>query len=156
MNRIDDTREYAGVWSRFAALVIDFVLLSAVFFPVTRIVKGTWIMSAGDHRWASGWFVTDPLCLIFLLVIFLYFVLLEAFVGGTAGKRLLRLRIVGADGPYVGLYRALLRNVLRVIDSFPVFGILGAILITRSPEKARFGDRISGTRVVRRLSRETA
>ena len=133
------------------ALVMDFVLLAAVFFPVTRLVKGTWLMSAGDHRWNRGWFVTDPLCLIFLLVIFLYFVLLEGLAGGTLGKRLSSLRVVGADGPEVGLYRSLLRNVLRVVDGLPFFGILGAILIARSGEKTRFGDRVAGTRVVQRL-----
>ena len=130
---------------------MDFVLLAAVFFPVTRLVKGTWIMSAGDHRWARGWFVTDPLCMIFLLVMFLYFVLLEGLAGGTAGKRFLGLRVVGSDGPEVGLRRSLLRNVLRVVDSLPFLGILGAILITRSDEKARFGDSVAGTRVVRRF-----
>jgi uncharacterized RDD family membrane protein YckC len=145
---MESERTYAGVWRRFVALVVDFFLLSAVFFPVTRFVKGTWIMSVGDHRWARGWLVTDPLCLIFLAAIFFYFVLLEGFAGGTLGKRALRLRVVGADRMHVGFYRALLRNILRVIDSFPVCGILGAILIARSPEKSRFGDRVAGTRVI--------
>lgn len=125
------------------------VLLSAVFFPVTRIVKGTWIMTASDHRWVHGWFVTDPLCLIFLVVIFFYFVLLEGLAGGTAGKRMLRLRVIGVNGARVGLGGALLRNILRIVDSFPTLGILGALLIARSPEKARFGDRVAGTRVIR-------
>jgi uncharacterized RDD family membrane protein YckC len=150
---IESTRAYAGVWRRFAALVVDFVLLSALFFPVTRIVKGTWIMTAGNHRWARGWFVTDPLCLIFLVVIFLYFVFLEGLAGGTVGKRLLRLRVVGTAGTDVGLYKALIRNVLRVVDSLPFLGILGTILITRSPERARFGDRAAGTRVIRLSAR---
>lgn len=149
VSSIDAQRVYAGVWRRFIALIADMVLLSAVFFPVTRIVKGTWIMTTADHRWASGWFVTDPLCLIFLAVIFLYFVLLEGLAGGTFGKRLLRLRVVGTDSVRVRLSKALLRNILRVVDGLPAFGILGAILIIRSPEKARFGDRVAGTRVIR-------
>ena len=93
--------------------------------------------------------MTDPLCLIFLAVIFLYFVLLEGLAGGTFGKRLLRLRVVGTDSVSVRLSKALLRNILRVVDGLPAFGILGAILIIRSPEKARFGDRVAGTRVIR-------
>lgn len=128
---------------------MDFVLLSALFFPVTRIVKGTWLMTAADHRWASGWFVTDPLCLIFLLVIFLYFVLMEGLAGGTLGKKMLRLRIVCVEGDRVGLRKALLRTVLRAIDSLPMLCILGVFLIVRSSEKTRFGDRVAGTRVIR-------
>jgi uncharacterized RDD family membrane protein YckC len=141
-------RTYAGVWIRFAALVVDIVVLSTVFFPVTRIVKGTWLMSAADHSWASGWFVTDPLCLSFLVIMFLYFVLLEGLAGGTVGKLLLRVRVVRVNGGRAGVGRALLRNILRVIDSLPVLGILGAILIAVTSERTRFGDRAAGTRVV--------
>lgn len=140
---------YAGVWLRFAALVIDIILLSAVFFPVTRIVKGTWMMSSSDHQWAIGWFVSDPLCLVFFVVMVLYFVFLEGFAGGTLGKLLLKMRVVDIAGARAGVSRSLLRNVLRVVDSLPTLGILGAILISTSPDKARFGDRIAGTRVVR-------
>jgi len=139
---------YAGVWIRLGAIVLDAVFLSAVFFPVTRIVKGTWVMSAADHRWARGMFVTDPLCLVFLVVIFLYFVLLEGLAGSTPGKRVLGLRVVGAGGGPVGLTRSLLRNVLRVVDGLPALGIVAAVLISRSPEHARFGDRAAETRVI--------
>jgi len=141
--------DYAGIWIRFAAIVLDVAFLSAAFFPVTRIVKGTWIMSAADHRWARGQFVTDPLCLVFLVVMFLYFVLFEGLVGATPGKRILGLRVVGADGSTAGFMRALLRNALRVVDSLPALGILAAILISTSPERTRFGDRAAETRVIR-------
>ena len=139
---------YAGLGRRFTALVLDFVILSLVFFPVTRIVKGVWLMSSTDHLWGYGWIVTDPLCLIFLVVIFLYFVFLEGFWGGTVGKRLTGLRVVGVDGQIPGVRRALVRNLLRVVDALPALNILGVVLILKSPERARFGDRAAGTRVI--------
>jgi uncharacterized RDD family membrane protein YckC len=148
VRRIGEDRAYAGVWIRFAALVTDIVVLSLVFFPVTRIVKGTWIMSAADHHWNVGWFVSDPLCLVFLVSMFLYFVVLEGFAGGTIGKLLLRLRVVSLNGSRAGFVRALLRNVLRVVDSLPACGILGAVLIAATPDKVRFGDRVAGMRVI--------
>jgi hypothetical protein len=67
-----DEGRYAGLGIRFAALVIDTLLFGAVFFPVTRLVKGVWLMSAGDHRWSVGLFITDPLCLAFLAVMVAY------------------------------------------------------------------------------------
>lgn len=146
---IGGDRAYAGVWARFSALVADIVVLSCVFFPVTRIVKGTWVMSASDHDWAVGQFVTDPLCLILLVVMFLYFVLLEGLAGFTLGKRLMRLRVVTAGGGRAGLVRALVRNVLRVVDGLPTLGLVGAIFISTTPDRARVGDLVAGTRVVR-------
>ena len=142
-------RAYAGVGPRLAALAIDLVVLSCAFFPVTRVVKGTWVMSAADHHWSSGWFVTDPLCLVFLGVMLLYFVLLEWLAGGTPGKHLLHLRVVRASGGRVGLRRSLLRNVLRVVDGLPTLGLVGAILISLTSERTRVGDLVAGTRVVR-------
>ncbi len=140
--------DHAGVSIRLLAMVLDVLFLSAVFFPVTRIAKGTWIMNAADHRWVRGWFVTDPLCLVFLVVMFLYFVLFEGLSGATPGKRVLRLRVVGADGGPAGLTRALVRNALRVVDSLPALGILAALLIASSQDRTRFGDRVAATRVV--------
>ncbi|MCP4685690.1 MAG: RDD family protein, partial [bacterium] len=142
--------QYAGLGKRFAALAVDFFLLSLVFFPVTRLVKGVWMMSSQDHAWGYGWFITDSLCLSFLAVIFLYFVILEGALGATVGKRMLGLCVVAPGGGRPGIRRALIRNLLRAVDALPAFNILGAILIVTSPEKARMGDRWAGTRVVAR------
>jgi uncharacterized RDD family membrane protein YckC len=125
------------------------LVFCAVFFPITRLVKGVWIMDASDHRWAHGNIVTDPLCLCFLLVIIAYFVLLEGFVGATIGKMLVRIRVVGTEGERIGMTQSAVRNALRVVDSLPTLNVVGIVLILTSPEKARFGDRVAKTRVVR-------
>jgi uncharacterized RDD family membrane protein YckC len=141
--------EYAGLWERFLALLVDALLFCACFFPVTRIVKGVWLMSPNDHNWVRGWFIFDPLCLIFLVIMGLYFVLLESWFGATLGKWVFGLRVIGLDGGRAGLWKGALRNVLRPVDGLPAFNLLGVILIQRSQDRARFGDRIAGTRVIR-------
>ena len=138
----------AGLWLRFLALTVDYLIFAAVFFPVTRVVKGVWLMGAGDHRWAGTVFITDPLCLGFLVLMLFYFVLLEGLAGATFGKRLVGLRIVSVDGRRPGLARALWRNLLRFVDGLPALNIVGIVLILTSPERARFGDRVAGTRVL--------
>ena len=139
---------YAGLWPRFLALGLDTALFCVVFLPIARLVKGVWLMSAADHRWVYGWFITDPLCLVFLGIIWLYLIFLEGWAGATVGKWLLGLRIVGPDGRVPGLSKSLVRNVLRLVDTLPALNILGIVLIALSPERARFGDRIAGTRVI--------
>jgi uncharacterized RDD family membrane protein YckC len=140
---------YAGLWPRFLALSVDVLVFCAVFFPVTRWVKGVWLMTPADHRWVSGWFITDPLCITFLIVMALYFVLLEGWLGATLGKAALGLRVVHPGGCVPGLKASALRNLLRFVDGLPTLNIVGVVLILRSDERARFGDRIAGTRVVR-------
>lgn len=139
---------YAGLWPRFWALFWDYLLFSAIFFPATRLVKGVWIMGASDHRWNQGFFVTDPLCIVFIAIIAAYFVLFEGALGATFGKWLAGLRVGRVGEGHPGLTRGLVRNVLRVVDGLPALNILGVVLIIMSKEKARFGDRVAGTRVI--------
>ena len=147
--------EYANLGERFLALLVDVLLFCVCFFPVTRIVKGEWLLSPSDHNWVRGWFIFDPLCLAFLVIMGLYFVFLEGWLGATLGKWILGLRVIGIDGGRAGLWRGALRNILRLIDGLPAFNLLGVVLIQRSSERARFGDRIAGTRVIR-LSRQSS
>jgi uncharacterized RDD family membrane protein YckC len=147
--------KYAELGERFLALLVDVLLFCACFFPVTRIVKGVWLMSPRDHNWTRGWFIFDPLCLIFLVIMGLYFVFLEGWLGATVGKWVLGLRVVRTDGRQPGLWKGLVRNVLRLVDGLPAFSILGVLLIQRSTERARFGDRVAGTRVIRVSSRSS-
>jgi uncharacterized RDD family membrane protein YckC len=139
---------FAGLWVRFLALFIDLLLFATVFFPVTRLVKGVGIMSAEDHRWAHGLLVTDPLCMAFLGFMILGFVVLEGLGGVTFGKWIVGLRVRGTEGDTPGLTRGLVRNVLRIVDGLSVCNILGIVLMAASAEKARFGDRVAGTRVI--------
>ncbi|HHX65888.1 MAG TPA: RDD family protein [Chloroflexi bacterium] len=147
---------YAGLGPRLAALAVDGLLLCGVFFPITRLVKGVWLMSATDHRWVSGLFITDPLCIAFLIAMFAYFSLAEGLTGATVGKRAMGLRVVRPDGGRPGLKRGAFRNLLRFIDGLPAFNIIGIVTIVRSPECARIGDRIADTRVVRVRQRHGA
>jgi uncharacterized RDD family membrane protein YckC len=144
----ENTR-FAGLWPRFLALLSDFLLFCVVLFPVTRLVKGVWIMSAADHRWSHGLFVTDPLCIASLAIMLLYFVFLEGPTGVTFGKWMVGIRVERMIGGKPGLIRGLLRNLLRIVDGLPALCILGIVLISTSAEKARFGDRIAKTRVIR-------
>jgi len=140
---------YAGLAVRFAALFVDLLVFCALFFPITRLVKGVWLMAPTDHRWSTGLFISDPICIMFFVVMFLYYVLLEGWFGFTVGKWALGLRVIAPGGGKPGIGRAVLRNLLRAVDSLPAFNILGVLLILRSAERARAGDRWASTRVVR-------
>ena len=139
---------FAGLTPRFLALLIDFMLFCLIFFPVTRLIKGVWILSASDHRWSNSLFITDPLCIAFLAIMFFYFVILEGLSGQTLGKWILKICVVDLSGRVPGITRGFYRNILRLIDGLPAFNILGVYLILKSEEKTRFGDRAAGTRVI--------
>ena len=134
-----------GVVRRGIALAIDFLFLSIFFFPATYLYSGKWMMSYEEHLWG----ISDPICLVFLFIIFAYFILMEAYVGWTVGKRILGMRVVDGTGNKIGFSKALIRNLLRFVDGLPALNILGIILIVSSPRGQRFGDRVAKTFVER-------
>ena len=42
---------YANLPQRIFAQLLDYLVFCIVFFPVTYLVKGTWLMTPEDHLW---------------------------------------------------------------------------------------------------------
>ena len=146
-------REYAGIFPRGLAVGLDLLVFFVCFFPITRLTKGVWLMSPTDHRWVNGLFITDPLCLGFLAAMFIYFILLESQFGATVGKKAVGLQVVASGDSRPSVWQAIVRNAARFIDGLPAFSLLGIYLIIKSPQHARVGDRLAGTRVLRKPDR---
>ena len=130
---------------RGLAWALDFIFLSLFFFPITYLYSGRWVMGYEDHFWG----ILDPICLFFLFVIFAYFILMEAYIGWTVGKRALGVKVVTNAGNKIGLSKSLVRNLLRLVDGLPALNILGIVLIACSPKSQRFGDYVAKTFVIR-------
>ena len=135
----------SGVLRRGIGFLLDFVFLSIFFFPATYLYSGKWVMGPEEHLWG----ISDPICLVFLFIIFAYFILMEAYVGWTVGKKILGMRVTDGAGQKIGLSKSLIRNLLRLVDGLPAFSILGIILIASSEQGQRFGDRIAKTYVTK-------
>ena len=130
---------------RGIAFLLDFVFLSVFFFPATYLYSGKWVMGPEEHLWG----ISDPICLVFLFIIFAYFILMEAYTGWTVGKKILGMKVVDGVGNKIGLSKSVTRNLLRLVDGLPAFNILGIVLIIASPVGQRLGDRIARTYVIK-------
>ncbi len=135
-----------AVIRRGIAWILDILFLSIFFFPATYLYSGKWMMGPEEHLWG----ISDPICLVFLFIIFAYLILMEAYTGWTVGKLILGLRVVDGSGGKIGLYKSVIRNLLRFVDGLPAFNILGIVLIATSQSEQRFGDRIAKTYVTKR------
>ena len=130
-----------AVIRRGIAWALDILFLSVFFFPATYLYSGKWMMGPEEHLWG----ISDPICIVFLFIIFAYLILMEAYVGWTVGKRILGMKVVDGSGNKIGLSKSVIRNLLRFVDGLPTLNILGIILVISSPEDQRFGDRIAKT-----------
>jgi uncharacterized RDD family membrane protein YckC len=139
--------KYSSLTHRILAQIIDYIVFCLVFFPVTFLVKGTWLMTPEDHLWI----IFDPICGVFLVIIFAYFILLEWLTGYTAGKYLLRMKVLTVDGKKITLKQSLARNFGRLIDGLPFFNLIGIISIYKSGTRQRIGDKLAGTVVISKI-----
>jgi uncharacterized RDD family membrane protein YckC len=134
-------KNYVGLGLRFVALIIDGIILGILGYLIGAVTGGT---SGAGFQLEGG-----PAFLYYLLS-FLYYILMEAFMGGTVGKMALGMRVELEDGSPITIGASIIRNLLRIVDFLPFAYILGMIMISTSPLKQRLGDRVAKTVVVKK------
>ena len=128
--------EYAGFWSRFAALIVDNAIVT-IFGLALLIAAG--FVGAGAVVIAN---------FAFMLVAFLYWPLMESSERqATIGKQLLGIQVTDANGARLTFVRSLLRNIAKILSSLP-FG-LGFLLAAFTARKQALHDLITKCLVVR-------
>jgi uncharacterized RDD family membrane protein YckC len=104
------------------------------------------------QNWAL-WMVylsTALLILLLFVIFYAYYFFFEwLWDGQTPGKRLLKLRVMQADGMPITYWHALVRNILRIADFLPFFYGAGGLIALLSSDNRRIGDLVAGTIVAR-------
>lgn len=144
----------AGVGNRFLAFTLDSLLLIGV---MTVLWVGVGVVNA----WAPGLksvqtIIVAVAVVISFVIYYGYFLIFETVWNGqTPGKRRLRIRVIRDDGRPINFYEALIRNLMRIVDSFPPFlYAVGSLSIFFSARAKRLGDYVAGTVVIREYAEE--
>lgn len=133
---VDLRMRVAGPVVRAAALGIDSLIKGAVYFVMLLVLAPFGKPGMGAY-----------LIVMFLLE-WLYPVYFEARHGRTPGKKAMGLSVIHDNGTPVGWPSAMVRNLLRVVDFFPVLYGLGLLSMLVSRDFQRLGDLAAGTLVV--------
>ena len=147
---VDVQFELAGVGSRVAAGLLDFLLLVLGFFALgiggSALIGGLF----SPRGIAQSWFAAAMILLTFCFL-WGYFALFEALNGGrTPGKQALGIRVVMDTGRPITPAAALIRNLVRVVDSlFPALFTPAVLSMFLHRSNKRPGDMAAGTIVVR-------
>lgn len=132
----------AGPVSRFLAWLVDTACL-ALAAMILSMILSTFIPFQGDLM--AGLFALT------LYVLFTGYRIVAEWVmrGQTIGKRLLRLRVIDAQGLRLGFSQVAVRNLLRFVDAMPLLYFVGGLLSVLSRRCQRLGDLAANTVVVR-------
>jgi len=144
---VDVHFELAGIGSRLAAALLD-LLLMLLALLILALVFDAVVGPTG--KTVRGWLAALMLLLVFFLV-WGYFTLFEALNGGrTPGKQALGIRVVMDTGRPITPAAAVVRNLVRILDTYFVPPLLPALLtIFLHRSNKRPGDIAAGTIVVR-------
>lgn len=134
----------AGPLARFLAYAIDLLCISALSMLLGTLL-GFFGVFSPDLTGAA-------LMLVYFLIQVGYGILLEwLWRGQTLGKRLLRLRVMDVQGLHLHFSQIVIRNLLRVVDSLPLFYLLGGTVCLFSRHAQRLGDLAANTIVIRTI-----
>jgi uncharacterized RDD family membrane protein YckC len=128
--------EYADIWLRSVAAIIDLLLLLVAAGVIGVFTRG---ITASGLELLGLW----------LGIAFTYYVVMEVRYGWTIGKRVLGLRVVMLEGGGPLSWQAsIVRNLLRIVDGLGCY-LVAVIAVLMSDKKQRIGDRVAGTVVIR-------
>lgn len=120
----------AGFWQRFAASLLDGILLGIPYFVLSAV---------------SSVAVAYALYLLLALAYYTYFE--GGPTGQTLGKKALNIRVIDfAGGGSIGMSRAFIRYIGRIVSSIPLF--LGYFWMLWDREKQTWHDKLAGSVVV--------
>jgi uncharacterized RDD family membrane protein YckC len=128
--------KFAGFWIRFAALLLDGIVLYGVFF-LLRLVLNVDLMRPPAN-----------VTFIEYIIMFTYYVSLTVLYGQTLGKMALGIQVVRQDGSPNTWGYIILREVIGKFVSTVIL-LIGYIMAGFDSKKRGLHDRIGSTYVVK-------
>lgn len=131
----------ASIGERIVAQFIDYLL-----FGTYALVVSIFYMSLADMARMDS----PVIPILLALPILFYDLVCEIFFNGqNAGKRVMKLKVVTADGSQPGFVAYFIRWMFRILDTTVSFGSIATLTIIFNGKGCRLGDLAAGTRVIR-------
>ena len=156
--------QLAGPFRRMPAYLIDLMVRWAAI--VILVVSAFFIGALIDFQ-TLGPFVIAGMFLTYFIISWFYGTMMETFFNGrTIGKWACGIRVIDVDGRPINGRRAFVRNLLRIVDLFPMAapgmfidseippvyiiptGLVGLIAMMSTKRLQRLGDLAAGTMVI--------
>ena len=147
----------AGYWRRLASFVIDLAPIAIATNRLWMSPFDEWLAAYHEIQNEGGPVpaLSDELLIAWALccaAFSAYCTLCEALFGRTPGKAVVRCRVVDEAGGRCGFAPILIRNLVRMIELFPLFQLWPTfILMLFTRNRQRLGDLLARTIVVQHV-----
>jgi len=127
--------DYSSIWRRALAIIVDTLIAFLIIYGLMFF----------------NFFSDVTLSAIYGVVVYalplVYMTLTEAR-GQSLGKLILGIKVTNLEGEKPGIWKAFVRNIVRIVDYLPLFYLLAIILYFTTKRKQRVGDLLAGTIVL--------
>jgi uncharacterized RDD family membrane protein YckC len=130
---------------RIVAGIIDLVLMIVLFLVMAALFGD---FGSGDDGEGFEVNLSGAPFLLYLLLNFGYYFVLEGSSGQTFGKKVMGIQVVSLEGPLTW-GKVAIRTILRIVDGLPVLYLVAVICAFATKKHQRIGDMAAGTVVVR-------
>jgi uncharacterized RDD family membrane protein YckC len=145
----DDDYEYAGFWIRALAMLIDVVLMQALYFIlVAPLVAVLGILAVNISPYVAMQLGVTFALILAILLPWGWFTIGESSVWqGTPGKRLLGLKVIDDEDGRISFGKANKRYLGKIISTLLVF--VGFLMVGLTAKKEGLHDKMVKTLVVK-------
>jgi len=126
---------------RVIAYIIDAIIVWVIALIITIVAIPFWYFGG------YGIFFFGLGALIYAVFAILYWAVQDAFMGGSIGKKIMALQVVGTTGP-LDIVKAFIRNVTKAFWWLLLFDWIVGLAMEGDPRQ-KMTDRFAGTTVVR-------
>jgi uncharacterized RDD family membrane protein YckC len=152
--RVSVRYDLAGVGSRGVAIALDTALQVVLCVALALLVVGLLALTrsslSADEGFSPGAVAVGLLAVGLFGIIFGYYIVFELLWNGqTPGKRVMGLRAIRENGYPLRAGDAVVRNLVRLVDSLPTLYMVGLVTMLLNSRSKRLGDFAAGTIVVR-------
>jgi uncharacterized RDD family membrane protein YckC len=139
--------KYASIGKRFVALLLDGLIIGAVFMIPIVVIS---IVVAASSQWgqkpngAPGWLMF--IILLLYLVPPIYEIVMIGKYGATVGKMAMKIKVIRPDGSPISYARSTGRYFAKALSGMILY--IGFLMAFWDEEKCALHDRICQTRVV--------
>ncbi len=137
--------EYAGFWRRFAAYIIDGLLLNALAFIIGLIMGGILIATDGKM---DDYFTVVSYLIGFMLSLLYWGICESSPMQATLGKLALGIKVTDLDGHRISFGRAAGRYLGKILSVLIL--CIGYLMIAFTEKRQGLHDMMAGTLVVKK------
>jgi len=136
------SQQLAGPMARFLAWLVDVLIQWTISIAILMVLAIFGVVSVD---------IAQALSVLAVFVISIgYSIFFEwRWRGQSPGKRVVRLRVMDAQGLRLKFSQIVIRNLLRVVDALPLLYLVGGVACLVNSRSQRLGDFAANTIVVR-------